>query len=86
VRAAGKMIYRNPVKYAHLIELGRKMVRAKGNGLDLGGAPPLRRVVRRSVKAAPAKPFLRPAFAATKGQMEAAVEQTLAAAVKRAGG
>ncbi len=74
-RADGTTVYEDPVHIAHLVEFGRRAVEARGKVLSTGKGG---RVFGKRVKAAPARPFLRPAWTATKAE----AERVIAARVK----
>lgn len=59
--ASGKAAWRNPARYAHIVERGRKPSRAKGKALRTPFGP------RKSVRASTPHPFMRPAFDSQKG-------------------
>lgn len=64
----------DPVKYAHLVEFGRRAVTAKKKLLadKLGGV-----VFGKSVRAAAPKPFLRPAYDANRAKIPAELARQL---------
>ena len=79
----GRQIKVDPVKYAHLIEFGRKAVAPKKKkALSFTDRPG----VFRRVKAAAPKPFLGPAYRASEQRVRDVVELTLAEAVRKLGG
>lgn len=59
----GRIEYRNPVRYAHIVERGRTAVKAAQ-----GKAIVTPQGLRRSSRAVGAQPFMRPAFDAKKGE------------------
>ncbi len=79
----GREIKVDPVKYAHLVEFGRKAVGpTKRNALSFTDRP----AVRKKAKAAAPKPFLGPAWRGSEAHVRAVVETTLAEAVRKLGG
>ena len=84
----GKAIRHRPVRYAHLVEFGTAahIVAARGHGKALrirgaGGKFAFRRRV--VIPAVHAKPFLRPAVAATRGQVAAVMRAKIFEGVER---
>ncbi|OWK34969.1 HK97 gp10 family phage protein [Fimbriiglobus ruber] len=80
VKYQGQAILVNPAKIAHLVEFGRAAVKVKKKRVLSDG----RTVFGASVRAAEAKPFIRPAWAATKGTATDAIRGRFAAAVTQA--
>jgi HK97 gp10 family phage protein len=72
--------YANPVKYAHLVEFGRRAVTVSKKTLLSDGSV----VFGKRVKAVPPRPFMRPAWEANKAACEGIIRQALADAVKGA--
>lgn len=79
-RRIGAVVYRNPVRYAHLVELGRKAVSVKNKKalVSAGGT-----FYGRTVAAALPRPFLGRAWARSVGTASEKVRSTLEREIAR---
>lgn len=78
-RPDGSTVESDPAKYAHLAEFGRQAVVVKTRRVLSNG----RVVFGKTVRAARARPFLRPAWAASKAAAEQAVAARVAAEIQK---
>jgi HK97 gp10 family phage protein len=79
VRIKGSEIIINPVKYAHLVEGGRKAVKVTRRKVLSDG----RAVYGTKVRAVPPRPFMRPAWEENQARCAAIIRQKIAEAAKR---
>jgi len=81
IKYKGREITVNPVKYAHLVEFGRRAAVVRKRKVMSDGAV----VFGTKIKSIPPRPFLRPAWDQNKAAVEAIVRKEMAKAVTEAG-
>lgn len=80
VKYQGRELLVDPVKYAHLVEYGRRAVRVKKKKAMSDGSV----VYGKATKSVPPRPFLRPAWEANKGSVGSLIRQAMKQAAAKA--